>query len=53
MKTTIVGLDCGFGFCKGVTENRELIFPSIVSAAVQRTFVEGSRKASWIPKTSS
>jgi plasmid segregation protein ParM len=41
MDSVVMGLDCGFGFCKGVTERKTLMFPSVVSSGTNRTFVDG------------
>ena len=50
VKPVVVGLDCGFGFCKGVTDGKEIVFHSVVSSAVQRTFADEEKEGGLDPK---
>ena len=36
----LIAIDCGYGFCKGVSDKKELRFPSVVSLATERGFVQ-------------
>lgn len=51
MTHPVIGLDCGFGFCKGVTHNKELMFPSVVSMGAKRSFVDGGSGDALNPRS--